>query len=44
MGCALELAGVPDLESFLSAALLLPRSISADFELPEAISRAHRSG
>ncbi len=37
MGCDLELRGVPDLESFLSAALLLPRSISADFEPPDAI-------
>jgi hypothetical protein len=28
----IELSAVPDLESFLGAALLLPRSISADFE------------
>lgn len=37
MGCELELRGVPDLESFLSAALLLPRSISADFEPTDRI-------
>lgn len=30
-----NLYGVPDLESFLEAALLLPASVTADFNFPE---------
>jgi hypothetical protein len=37
LGFEIELAAVPDLENFLGAALLLPRSISADFDPPESL-------
>jgi hypothetical protein len=35
LGWEVNLYGVPDLESFLEAALLLPASVSADFNFPE---------
>ena len=35
LGWELNLYGVPDLESFLEAALLLPASLTADFNFPE---------
>jgi beta-phosphoglucomutase-like phosphatase (HAD superfamily) len=35
MGWDANLYGVPDLESFLEAALLLPASVTADFNFPE---------
>jgi hypothetical protein len=34
-GYAVNLYGVPDLESFLRAVLLLPRSLTADFNFPD---------
>jgi hypothetical protein len=35
LGWEINLYGVPDLESFLEAALLLPASVTADFNFPE---------
>ena len=35
LGWEINLYGVPDLESFLEAALLLPTSLTADFNFPE---------
>jgi hypothetical protein len=35
LGWEIPLYGVPDLEAFLEAALLLPASVRADFNLPE---------
>lgn len=35
LGWEVNLYGVPDLESFLEAALLLPASVTADFNFPE---------
>jgi hypothetical protein len=35
LGWEVNLYGVPDLESFLEAALLLPTSVTADFNFPE---------
>ena len=35
LGWEVNLYGVPDLESFLEAALLLPASVTADFGFPE---------
>lgn len=35
LGWPVNLYGVPDLESFLEAALLLPASVTADFSFPE---------
>jgi len=35
LGWPVNLYGVPDLESFLEAALLLPASVTADFNFPE---------
>lgn len=35
LGWAVNLYGVPDFESFLEAALLLPASLTADFNFPE---------
>jgi hypothetical protein len=35
IGWQVNLFGVPDLESFLEAALLLPASVTADFNFPE---------
>ena len=34
LGCEINLYGVPDLESFLRAALMLPCSLTADFNFP----------
>lgn len=34
-GWEVNLYGVPDLASFLEAALLLPASVTADFNFPE---------
>lgn len=33
-GCDVNVYGVPDLQSFLQAALLLPRSVTSDFNFP----------
>jgi hypothetical protein len=35
LGWPVNLYGVPDLEAFLEAALLLPASVTADFNFPE---------
>jgi len=35
LGWEVNLYGVPDLESFLEAALLLPAWVTADFNFPE---------
>ena len=37
LGWEVDLCGVPDLESFLEAALLLPVSVTADLGFPEWI-------
>ncbi len=34
-GCEVNVYGVPDLEAFLEASLLLPRSVTADFNFPD---------
>ena len=34
-GCEVNIYGVPDLAAFLRAALLLPRSLTADFNFPD---------
>jgi hypothetical protein len=34
-GCEINVYGVPDLEAFLDASLLLPRSVTADFNFPD---------
>jgi beta-phosphoglucomutase-like phosphatase (HAD superfamily) len=34
-GCDVNIYGVPDLEAFLEASLLLPKSVTADFNFPD---------
>ena len=34
-GWGVNISGVPDLEAFLEASLLLPTSVTADFNFPE---------
>jgi hypothetical protein len=43
-GWEINLYGVPDLESFLDASLLLPTSVTADFNFPEWGYFGHGSG
>jgi hypothetical protein len=43
-GYAVNVYGVPDLEAFLRATLLLPASVTADFNFPEWGYHGHGSG